>query len=69
MHSRTHVGRRDAGEITRVSKMEVLTDNFSDNVPLQIEGFSPIWTGKSHKSVPYSKKATKRNLQIIGPFL
>ena len=30
----------DAGEITRMSKKRVQTGNFSDYVPLLIEGFS-----------------------------
>ena len=49
MHSRTPVGllspgiikdKSDAGEITRISKKRVQTGNFSDYVPLLIEGFS-----------------------------
>ena len=49
MHSRTPVGllrpgiikdNSDAREITRVSKKRVQTGNFSDYVPLLIEGFS-----------------------------
>ena len=33
----------DAGEITRMSKERVQTGNFSDYVPLLIEGFSYSW--------------------------
>ena len=49
MHSRTPIGllspsiikdNSDAGEITRMSKKRVQTGNFSDYVPLLIEGFS-----------------------------
>ena len=49
MHSRTPIGllrpdiikdHSDAGEITRMSKKRVQTGNFSDYVPLLIEGFS-----------------------------
>ena len=45
MHSRTHVpgimkDNSDAGEIKRMSKKRVQTGNFSDYVPLLIEGFS-----------------------------
>ena len=49
MHSRTPVGllrpdiikdHSDAGEITRMSKKRVQIGNFSDYVPLLIEGFS-----------------------------
>ena len=52
MHSRTPVGllspgiikdNSDAGEITRMSKKRVQTGNFSDYVPLLIEGFSYSW--------------------------
>ena len=52
MHSRTPVGilrpgiikdNSDAGEITRMSKKRVQTGNFSDYVPLLIEGNSYSW--------------------------
>ena len=52
MHSRTPVGllspgiikdNSDAGEITRMSKKRLQTGNFSDYVPLLIEGFSYSW--------------------------
>ena len=45
MHSRTPVpgimkDNSDSGEITRMSKKRVQTGNFSDYVPLLIDGFS-----------------------------
>ena len=54
MQSRTPVGlfspgiikdNSDAGEITRMSKKRAQTGNFSDYVPLLIEGFSYSCSG------------------------
>ena len=77
MHSRTPVGllspgiikdNSDAGEITRMSKKRLQTGNFSDYVPLLIEGFSYSWP----VVVSYmlgSKKFCQRGATLTGLFL